>query len=168
MREVTYRRGVVFERRGQRTTGRYWAWLVRGGHLWAGLARRAGLWLRQRDSLCAGGGGGCGGWAERRCAGRPGWRRPGAAGGCVRGGAHRAGTAERLRGSRERGAGKTEVTARSWPGGAASVAVLGLGPGGSDPLWIPGAGGGARGGTWAAPCSRRTGQHLVPKPLSVS
>lgn len=71
-----------------------------------------------------------------------------------------AGTAERLRGSRERGAGRTEVTAGSRPGGAASVAELG--PGGSDPLWIPGAGGGARGGTWAAPCSRRTGQHLVP------
>lgn len=33
---------------------------------------------------------------------------------------------------------------------------------GQTPLWIPGAGGGARGGTWAAPCPRRTGLHLVP------
>lgn len=71
-----------------------------------------------------------------------------------------AGTAERQRGFRERGAGRTEVTAGSRTGGAASVAELGSS--GLDPLWIPGAGGGARGGTWAAPCSRCTGQHLVP------
>lgn len=70
-----------------------------------------------------------------------------------------AGAAERLRGSRERGTERTEVTAGSRPGGGASVAELG--PGRSDPHWIPGTGGGARGGTWAAPCSRRTGQHLV-------
>lgn len=69
-----------------------------------------------------------------------------------------AGAAERLRGTRERGAERTEVTA----GRVERPLSAGLGPGGSDPLWIPGAGGGARGGTWAAPCPRRTGLHLVP------
>lgn len=74
-------RGVARGGRGLRAAGRVWAVSLRGG-LCVGRALRGGRGSGAGgDSLCAGGGGCCGGWAERRGAGRPGWRRPGAAGG---------------------------------------------------------------------------------------
>lgn len=113
------------------------------------------------DSLCAGGGGGCGGLGGAPRCGAAGLAAAGSRR-RERGGVHRGAEAvERLRGTRERGAERTEVTGGSGPGGAASASGARAGAG-QTPLWIPGAGGGARGGTWAAPCPRRTGLHLVP------
>lgn len=126
----------------------------------AGPARRAGRWRWRRQSL-----------RRRRWrlwgVGRSAAVRGGRAGGGrePQAGARRsapgAEAVERLRGTRERGAERTEVTGGSGPGGAASASGARAGAG-QTPLWIPGAGGGARGGTWAAPCPRRTGLHLVP------
>lgn len=154
-------RGGARGGRGLCPAGRGWAVSLRGWPC-VGRALRGGRGGGAGgDSLCAGGGGGCGGLGGAPRCGAAGLAAAGSRR-RERGGVHRGAEAvERLRGTRERGAERTEVTGGSGPGGAASASGARAGAG-QTPLWIPGAGGGARGGTWAAPCPRRTGLHLVP------
>lgn len=46
MRDVTYRRGVVLERRGLQAAGRVWAWPVRGGPCVGGVCAEGGAVAR--------------------------------------------------------------------------------------------------------------------------
>lgn len=125
-------RGVALGGRGLCAAGQGWAVSLAGRALCgAGPARRAGRWRWRRQSLRR---------RRWRLWGLGGAPRCGAAGlaaaGSRRrepGGVHRAAEAvERLRGTRERGAERTEVTEGSGPGGA-GLCQPSSGRGGSDP-----------------------------------